>query len=109
MKVAAEVILFEFLDATQHGYFKETSIGGIIIPVLKGDQGKPRWGRILDVGSEIKLDVAKGDYIYMSPLTWSFGCTINEQKVWRIFEKDILMSLKKDVGDREVTLLRHFG
>lgn len=84
-------IIFQFLDEVGDGQFiNQKTASGIIIPRnLDSTAGSPRWGLALAVGPEC-TDVKVGDFIFIEQLRWTTEVKVDDIRVWRTTEKDVI-------------------
>ena len=83
-------ILFTFDDETAGSQFNNVSEGGIIYKSFDHDTKTPRWGTVKVIGPDVKY-VKVDDKILIEPLRWTEGFKINDLKLWKTIESEVMV------------------
>ncbi len=83
--------------ATQMEKGERKTAGGIVLPDDNGkDEGiRPRWGKVLSVGPEVKAEIEVGDWILVEHGRWTRPMELRDgdevSVIWGIEEESILL------------------
>jgi len=98
IKALGTSVLFTFMDkvnktnGVEH-FVVPTSTSGIVIAGvnLEDQTKKPRWAKVLAVGSSVK-EITVGEYVLIAPMRWTPGVVFEGSKIWKTDEKEVLLS-----------------
>lgn len=79
-------ILFVFVDNIINGKFVENTASGIFLGNGYEDTiKKPRWGKVVAVGPDVKKDgsISTTDLILVEPLMWTEGFMHDGIQIWK--------------------------
>lgn len=87
-------IVFRFIEDTTQGKFNQQSSGGILVVDRAEKQlDYARWGRVLAIGPDAKVDFNVGDVILIQNLRWTNMFSFEDREFWITTDKDVLAVL----------------
>jgi co-chaperonin GroES (HSP10) len=89
LRPLGDSILFIFNDEFTNNGFKNVTDSGIIYKTQQDSAGAPRWGKVVAVGNKVK-EIKPGMTVLIEPLRWTEGFKIDDVKIWKTVEKEIM-------------------
>lgn len=83
-------IIFEFCDTVSNGGFVNQTSWGLQIVNKIEDVKHARWGKILNLGPDVRILAKIGDYILIQPLMWTTKFTYNGKDLWKTNDEKVL-------------------
>ena len=86
-------ILFIFTDKVKNGTFKESTDWGLEMVENHDRTAKQgRWGKVVAVGPNVdREEVPPSGWIFIEPLMWSRGATIDGIKIWKTDASKVML------------------
>lgn len=90
LRLTKERILFQFLDSTTNGNFKNQTAWGFEFQRKEDEIKEARWGRVTKIGANV-TQVAPGQYILIEPMMWTTGVDLDGSTYWATAEEKVLL------------------
>ncbi len=90
LRAIGNAVLFQFVEKIKNGQIVDETKSGIILNANVTEQHKPRWGRVLSVGPDVKEELF--EYILIEPLKWTNSITFEGESFWQTDDEKILLT-----------------
>jgi co-chaperonin GroES (HSP10) len=91
-------LVFEFVDRTQGGNFTNKTSWGFEIQQKTDEIKRPRWGKVLQVGSDISA-VKEGQYVLIEPMMWTLGFEHEGKSYWTTSEEKVMAVADQPIAE----------